>query len=253
MNRIRSHPSLAALAEVALLFVPAIPAYLWLWPNAKGTAQLVAQSLTYVYLLAGALLIGLRRWAPGELGFNRKGWGPSLGCGAALLAGRTLVTLSVDWPRPGTPPSLLGLAGDVVFYVGFVGLAEETLFRGVVYHALETWKGARWAIWGSTTVFALYHIPGQGPLGGLGTFIIGLIFAAIRWRAGGIGGLVLVHGAIDIAARYMLPSFDVQEWGQPSIIQPMYLGAGYALIVAIPLYLWLIHPRLERLLAERST
>ena len=214
--------------------------------NVRGGGQIVLQSLAYVYMLGGALIIGLRRWTPGEVGLNRKGWGLSLACGAALLLGRMLVTLSVDWQMSGPPVSLLGLAGEVVFYIVFVGLTEELLFRGVVYHALEIWRGARWAIWGSAIAFALYHVPGQGPLAGFGTLVIGIILAAIRWRSGGIAGLIIVHAAIDIVAVHMLPNLDVQQWGRPNIIHPVYLIVGYLLIIAIPLCLWTIHPRLER-------
>ena len=38
MPQTRLHPSLAALAQVAIMFLPGIPAYLWLWPNVEGTA-----------------------------------------------------------------------------------------------------------------------------------------------------------------------------------------------------------------------
>ncbi len=36
--RPRNLRSQTALAEVALMFLPALPAYLWLWPNVEGTA-----------------------------------------------------------------------------------------------------------------------------------------------------------------------------------------------------------------------
>ena len=74
MIRSRIPPSQTALAEVALLFLPALPAYLWLWPNVEGKAWLMpVQVVVYVYFLAGCLLIGLRRWNLDQLGLNRKG------------------------------------------------------------------------------------------------------------------------------------------------------------------------------------
>jgi hypothetical protein len=52
-----------ALIDVGLLFLPGIPAYLWLWPNVDNTDSLMpAQVLVYLYLLAGCLIIGRRRW-----------------------------------------------------------------------------------------------------------------------------------------------------------------------------------------------
>ena len=244
----RLHPSLAALAEVALIFLPGIPAYLWLWPNVEGTAwYMPVQIAVYIYFLAGCLIIGLRRWNLKQLGLNRRGLGVSLVCGLVLLAGRTLVILAMDWPLGPNPLALRRLAGEIVFYFGLVGLIEELLFRGVIYRALDEWRGARLAIWGSALAFGLYHVGGQGPLGGLGGFIIGVIFGAIRWRAGGIIGLVAVHGLIDIVAVEMLPTLNIQELGRPEVVHPILVILGCGLIVAIPLYLWKFHPLVKRM------
>lgn len=47
-------PSQAALVEIGLLFSPALPAYLWLWPNVSGSEWLIpVQSAVYVYFIAG--------------------------------------------------------------------------------------------------------------------------------------------------------------------------------------------------------
>jgi membrane protease YdiL (CAAX protease family) len=246
----RLHPNLAALVEVLIMFLPGIPAYLWLWPKVDGTAWLMpVQIAVYLYFLAGCLIIGLRRWNLSQLGLNRKGLGVSLVCGLVLLAGRTLVILAIDWPIGSTPLTLRGLAGDIVFLFALVGLIEELLFRGVIYHALDEWRGARLAIWGSALAFGLYHVR-QGPLVALGGFIIGLIFGVIRWRAGGIVGLILVHGLIDVTAKEMLPTVSIQELGRPQVVHPILVVLGYGLIVAVPLYLWRLHPSIERMRAR---
>jgi hypothetical protein len=54
-------PGLSALLEVGVMFLPALPAYLWLWPNVAGTSAWVANSLADLYAIAGSLVIGLRR------------------------------------------------------------------------------------------------------------------------------------------------------------------------------------------------
>jgi membrane protease YdiL (CAAX protease family) len=243
----RRHPSLAALAEVAIMFLPGIPAYLWLWPNVTGTSwYMPVQMAVYVYFLAGCLFIGLRRWNLGQLGLNRRGLGLTLACGLVLLASRTLVLLATDLPLGLQPITFRRLAGEILFYFGLVGLIEELLFRGLIYHALDQWRGAGLAIWGSALVFGLYHVGWQGPLGGLGTFLIGVIFGATRWRAGGIVGLILVHGLIDMATVEMLPSLSIEQLGQPQIVHPILLIVGCGLILAIPLYLWRFHPLVEQ-------
>ena len=96
------------LLEFGVLFLPSIPAYLWVWPNVSGVREQVFQAVVYIYFLAGALWIGLRRWNLSQLGLNWKGLGLSLACGLALLVGRLLVIFSVSWNqsrRPSTWPA----------------------------------------------------------------------------------------------------------------------------------------------------
>jgi protein-S-isoprenylcysteine O-methyltransferase Ste14 len=235
-------PGLAALLELGLLLSPALPAYLWLWPNVSGTSQLVLQSLVYLYAILGSLYIGLRRWSWAELGFNQKGWGVSLAAGMAIVIGRTLVILSVDWGAPSPSFNYLRLLGDGLFYFGLVGLGEELLFRGLLYKALDAWRGVRWAIWGSSLGFALWHVFGQGPLVGMAMLFYGLVFALIRYRAGGILGLIFMHGLIDFSALLLLPDINLVALGRPDIPHPTVLALGLALIAFTPLYLWKVHP-----------
>jgi hypothetical protein len=60
-----------ALSEVGVLFLPGIPAYIWLWPNVENTDWLrPVQVLVYLYFLAGCLIIGRRRWSWDQLGLH---------------------------------------------------------------------------------------------------------------------------------------------------------------------------------------
>jgi len=239
-------PNLSALLEIGILFLPSIPAYLWIWPNVKGIHWWVTQSLVYLYVLGGTLWIGLRRWNWAQLGIKRQGLGLGLACGVALVVGRTLVILSIDWELPLPPFSLARILWEVVFYFGFVAFTEELLFRGLVYHLLDEWKGYRWAIWGSAIGFGLWHVFGQGLLVGLAMVLYGMIFALARWRTGGILGLVLAHGLIDFLAAQMLPTMDVADLGRPGISCAICMLLGLTLIVITPIYFWKLHPILER-------
>jgi membrane protease YdiL (CAAX protease family) len=235
----RLEPSQSALLEVGLLFLPGIPAYLWLWPFFGSTDWLLlAQSVVYLYFLLGTLFIGLRRWDWGALGVNRQGIGFSLGCGLVLLVGRHLVLFSTDIPRDFPGLDLERLILDILFYFLLVGLVEELLFRGLIYRAFDDWRGHRWAIWGSATAFGFYHIGASGLAGVAGGVVVGLIFGLIRWRAGGILGLVLVHGLIDVAVVEANPQLNSYLTSQLRILYPGLLILGYGLLMALILYLW---------------
>ncbi len=139
------------------------------------------------------------------------------------------------------------MVGDIFYYFGLVAVIEEFIFRGLLYHALDEWRGARWAIWGSTAGFILFHTGWRSPLQLLGALIIGLVFAGIRWRAGSIPGLIFTHGLIDVGAVWLLPELHLEELGRPQILHPAALLLGYWLILGLPLYLWWLYPRHERL------
>lgn len=238
------HPGLSALVETGILFLPGIPAYFLLWPNLQGSIRDQVQIIVYIYLMAGGLLIGLRRWNRNELGFNLDGIWLSLACGMALVVGRLLVIISIAWP--GDPPALTlsKLAGDILFYFVLVGLVEEYIFRGLMYRALDSWRGTKAAILGSTLGFILFHIGWRSPLMGIAALLFGIIFALIRWRAGGIVGLILVHGLIDITSVELLPSISLEQLGRPEIQFPALLVLGYILILGIPIFLWKAYPRI---------
>jgi membrane protease YdiL (CAAX protease family) len=253
MNRIRNlkdrlSPSLAALAEVGILFLPAIPAYLWIWPNLSGNDLSIFQILVYLYILGGSLFIGLRRWTWRQLGLVKNGILLSVVSGLGLLVGRLLIIYSIDWTIQPASLTLASLLGDLVYYFCLVGLVEELLFRGLIYRLLEDWRGVRWAIWGSSIGFLLWHIFGQGPLMGMTALFIGLIFAVIRWRAGSILGLILIHGLYDLETVLLVSEDNALILNQryPGIRFPGLVYLGLALFFVVPIFLWLIYPRIGK-------
>ena len=89
--------------------------------------------------------------------------------GSGLLIGAALVALTfgilaalgvyrfggINSPAPST--MLIPLAELLL-----VGLAEEMMFRGVIFGVTERSLGARWAVWISALVFGLAHLPNEG-------------------------------------------------------------------------------------------
>jgi membrane protease YdiL (CAAX protease family) len=243
----RLSPAQSALLEVGILFLPAIPAYLWLWPNVEGSGGTLANILVYLYVLAGTLFIGLRRWKGSELGLNLRGIPISLAYGGVFFLSRLLVLLGVQWP--GTRPAFTFLEslGQVAFYIGMVGLVEELLHRGLIYRAIQEWRGDTWAVWGSSIAFMLWHIFGHGPVIGVTMFFFGLIFGMIRRYSGGITGLILVHGLIDLETVFLVSESNQEIVNsRVAFAHPGLVFAGAVLLVALPLFMWLAHPRIFR-------
>jgi membrane protease YdiL (CAAX protease family) len=246
----RLHSSLAGLLEVGVMFLPAIPAYLWVWGNLSGWALELFQALAYVYVLAATVFIGRRRYRWQQLGFNRQGLWLTLGCSAAILGGRLLIILSIDWNL--SPPRLtwFGLVGQVLYTFFLVALTEELLFRGLVYRLLEDWRGARWAVWGSSVGFGLWHIFGQGALAGAAAFVIGLLYALIRSRAGGIPGLILLHALWDLETVLLVADSNAEILNSLDVrfSSPLGVWLGFGLLVLTPVYVWKLHPLVLRIL-----
>jgi membrane protease YdiL (CAAX protease family) len=228
----------AALLETLLLFGPAPLAYLWLWPNVDGGNKEIAQVLVYVYFLAGVVVIGRRRWSWDELGLSWRGWQLGLAAGILLSAGRWLVVAGVDWGAPAPVLTWEKALWDIVFYFLVVGLVEELLFRGLIYHAFETWHGAVWAVIGSSLVFGIYHFGSQGIAGAAATAFLGAILALARNRGAGLIGLAAAHGLMDLVTMWNAPAIDPTHLQDIRITQPLLIAAGYVIILAFPIWLW---------------
>jgi membrane protease YdiL (CAAX protease family) len=101
----------------------------------------------------------------------------------------------------------------LVFYVLFLGLGEERLFRGYIQSRLNavfgrpfSFYGVEWG-WGAivaSALFGLMHVLNLGsyvneqwyltPWWGLWTFFGGLVLAFVREKTGSIVAPTLLHG-----------------------------------------------------------
>lgn len=105
-------------------------------------------------------------------------------------------------------------AGGVSFYAGLVltcllvGLTEEMSFRGVLLVLFrESKKKEAFALWLSSILFGLFHLPNI-LIGGevsatirqvFATCVMGMVFYALRRRSGSLVWCILLHAVYDMA------------------------------------------------------
>lgn len=226
------------LAWLALLFAPALPAYLWVWPRLDGCQEDTFQMLTYLYLLGGGLLIA-RLWGlPSAIGFTRRNFWPGLLAGLLYTGGVVLGLLATNLAGFTPPASFPVLAWQVFFYFALVAFTEEWIFRGLLYSALDERRGAKLAILGSALAFGLYHLPSQGARGFLATMVFGLFAALVRHRTASFLALILIHGLYDIVIINLVPSGLPPNLADLQIDQPLLILLADALFLGSFVYIW---------------
>ena len=90
--------------------------------------------------------------------------------------------------------------------VSTVAVCEEIIYRGFVQFVLQSWAGGPViaGIVGSTSIFALAHLY-QGRRGLVSTFVIGLLFSAIRAWTGSLLAPLMAHFVADLAVGLLAP------------------------------------------------
>jgi membrane protease YdiL (CAAX protease family) len=168
-----------------------------------------------------ALYAGLKIWTAKELGFHRSGWARGLIFGVLLLA----VEL-YGWCREsyGLEVSELAVLAASSFVVA---IFEELMFRGVLYNALEGWRGRGTAVWGSTFVFMVFHVQAQDPSHFPAIFLTGLLWAIMRFQGVSLYWLILAHGTVDSA-------YFLGGWGDldPGFTPVVYHGLLFLLCLS---------------------
>ena len=78
----------------------------------------------------------------------------------------------------------------VISIVFFAPMAEEVLFRGLVFGALQRWLSARWTILLTAAMFALIHMQ---VIYFFPIFLVGLLCGWARHRSGSLAVPMLMH------------------------------------------------------------
>ena len=182
-----------------------------------------AGTIVFQWLAAGvALWRALARGiSPHSLGLALDNPLPTLGISAGLSAFLAATQLYGLRQLGGLPPREQGFAGvlarkllpqNLVEVLAFIALVatvsvcEEFLYRGFVFAAIGRASGSVVAAaLVSTAFFSLGHVY-QGVKGLTSTFVLGLVFCALRIFTGSLAPCVTVHFCVDLVAGLAAPS-----------------------------------------------
>lgn len=205
----------AALAAAAVVFGPEPPAGAWTWAM-LGLFTLEAAAITVsVY----AVLIRRRGLTWGDLGLR-----PTTGrwvrtalvAALACLLAATVVTPLIDpmFEDPlvdmyvaqlGGGPVTWGSVAALLLIGGLaVPVAEEVLFRGVIYRWLRQSRGIAVSVAASAAVFALVHANLQVAVQ---IFIVGAALAYLYERSGSLVPPIVTHVAINLTSLATILSY----------------------------------------------
>lgn len=104
--------------------------------------------------------------------------------------------------------SMTQLAIFSVIMVGFVGLVEELLFRGVLQQAIQerigTWPGILW----TSAIFGLMHSGYRVPEELLFAASLGIVFGVVYDRTDSIVLVTIIHGFLNVFLFAVIPLQD---------------------------------------------
>jgi membrane protease YdiL (CAAX protease family) len=80
--------------------------------------------------------------------------------------------------------------------------------------------------------------------------VIGLLYGQIRWRSGGIVGLMVLHGLWDLETVWLVSDANsaIFSHGVVSFRYPALVNLGTLLLLLVPAYLAWVHPRIIRIM-----
>ena len=185
-----------------------------------ATSILAHDGLGFIAVFAAAAIMGMLEARPfGGYGLPRRGafgarfWqGASWGIAtiAAIIflirafRGFSFGELALRGPALWSYAALWGVA-----FV-FVGLFEEFLFRGYAQFTLATGIGFWPAAAALSAAFGAIHLfnPGEGKVGALSVFVIGMFFCLTLRRTGNLWFAVGLHAAFDWGETFLFSAPD---------------------------------------------
>jgi membrane protease YdiL (CAAX protease family) len=153
----------------------------------RPPATLVSVAITLATGVLGALTPVPRRDDQASVPEDRLSWPLVTAIGVAAFA----AARALQHPLAPKMGSLLVAAAAAV------GIAEELLFRRLLYGALAVY-GTAAAVWGSAAVFAAVHVPAYGVAAFPVDLAAGLLFGWQRWASGTWTSSAFTHAAANV-------------------------------------------------------
>jgi hypothetical protein len=147
-----------------------------------------------------------RKLSFSELGLTRNRWLKYALIG--LPIGITLGAMEyfILYPAPPSPSfELKYLLRDSVYMFGFVSIAEELLFRGLVQRDLEKVFGWKHGIFLSALIFSVMHLTWRSIPELILVFFIGLILGYLYYKTRSLVAPIVIHGTGNVILVSVIP------------------------------------------------
>ncbi len=195
---VRSAESLA-LIPLYVLFTSSLP---WFFINQQ-----------YLIPAVYSIILALCFWHMNEhsidfrkLGFTKDRALKSALIGLFLAIPSGFIEYFILTPNPPSPFfDVKYLLRDTIYMVFFVGLAEELLFRGLIFNDLKRIFGWKSALLGQGALFGMMHMTWRSPLEIAFTFAAGLVLGYIYYRTKSLVAPISMHAVNNILLVSILP------------------------------------------------
>ena len=188
-----------ALVPLYILFTSSLPWFFldqqYLLPAVYST--ILALCLWHIYQ---------KKLKFSELGFTKDKWLRYVLIGLAIGIPIGVVEYLVLRPAPASPTFEVNyLLLNLVYMVGFVGIGEELLFRGLLQGDLTKALGWKWAILLTSLMFMVMHLTWRS-IPELGfTFFAGMVFGYLYYRTRSLTAPIIAHGVGNTVLVAVMP------------------------------------------------
>jgi len=188
-----------ALIPLYIMFTSSLP---WFFINQQYLLPAV-----YSVILALCLWhIYQKRLSFSELGFKKDKWLKYVLVGIAIGIPIGTVEYLILHPAPAFPTfGFKYLLRDLVYMVGFVGLGEELLFRGLVQRDLTKALGWKWGVILASLMFAVMHLTWRSVPELVFVFFAGLVFGYLYYRTKSLVMPIVTHGIGNVMLVSVMP------------------------------------------------